>query len=86
MTDGYGDDDFFLWGFSVLHLNLRLHTYHGWIYIYFFCCIERSEGTIATRYRNRLYIVMVWLHKLSDNGGIKIHGIRFGFSMIHSLI
>lgn len=31
MTDGYGDDDLFLWGFSMLHLNLR--TTDGYISI-----------------------------------------------------
>ena len=34
MTDGYADDDDFFSGFSALHLNLGLHTYYGWIYIY----------------------------------------------------
>ena len=46
MTDGYGDDDgFFFFGFD---LTLRPHTYHGWIYSFFFRFIEWSKGTIVT--------------------------------------
>jgi hypothetical protein len=45
MTDGYGDDDDFFSGFSALHLTLRPHTFHGWIYTFFFS----YEGRIVTR-------------------------------------
>ena len=49
----------FFFGFD---LTLRPHTYHGWIYNFFFRFIEWSEGTIVTGSVNRLYIVMVWLN------------------------